>query len=271
MATICPAHPDAWRAAFELVFAHLSPDERQTRVENALRLVGIDDIDPEGILTVRVEEQLVGAFVCVPLAGAGGLVWPPSVLDVPEQAALADQLVQAGRSWLRRRGAKVAQALLTPAEAPLAAPLERNDFTRITQLQYLRHDLADLPEASPLRLSCQMYEPSIADLFHQTLLRTYEDTLDCPELNGTRTIDEIIAGHKAQGEFDPGRWWLAWDADRPIAVLMLTKVFDENAWDLSYVGVVPEARGRGVGGALTQLALRQAQAARVRQLTLAVD
>src|SRR5262249_43970584 len=155
---------------------------------------------------------------------------------------------------------------------------ERAGLRHVTTLHYLRHDLQDLGEPQlPARATLQTYDAVDAALFHNTLLRTYEQTLDCPELNGARTIEEIIAGHQAQGEFDARRWWLAAErpeaerpeAVRPAAVLLVTKVFGEAAWDLSYVGVVPQERRRGWGRALTQLALRQARAAQATQLTLA--
>ena len=45
-------------------------------------------------------------------------------------------------------------------------------------------------------------------LFAETILQTYRDSLDCPGLNGVRQIEDIIAGHKASGEFDPALWFL---------------------------------------------------------------
>src|SRR5207247_6085165 len=158
---------------------------------------------------------LQGALVCVALAGAGGLLWPPNVA-VGVGVAVADQLAAAALSPCQKRGAKVAQALLTPRELPLAAPLERAGFRHVTSLQYLRHDLHDVDKAVqlPADTTLETYDRTDTALFQETLLRTYEHTQDCPELNGARTADEIIAGHKAQGEFDPRRWWLARVAQR---------------------------------------------------------
>ena len=52
---------------------------------------------------------------------------------------------------------------------------------------------------------------------------------------------------------------------------MVTELPEWNAWDLSYVGVVPEARGRGVGRELVCKTLFEARAAEAAQLTLSVD
>src|SRR5206468_2521593 len=113
--------------------------------------------------------------------------------------------------WLRQRGAKVVQTLLAPEEEGLAGPLLRNGFRRVTDLWYMRHErgtpLARLD--TPVRLTFRPFDEAEPELFQQTLLRTYEDTLDCPEVNGLRTVEEVLAGHRAQGTYDPGRWWLA--------------------------------------------------------------
>jgi len=52
---------------------------------------------------------------------------------------------------------------------------------------------------------------------------------------------------------------------------LLTKVFDWNVFDLSYLGVVPGKRGRGLGRQLAAKALRETQRAQAMRLTLAVD
>jgi ribosomal protein S18 acetylase RimI-like enzyme len=46
---------------------------------------------------------------------------------------------------------------------------------------------------------------------------------------------------------------------------------DAQGWDISYLGLVPEARGRGLGKELVRKALFEARAADALQLTLAVD
>ena len=54
-------------------------------------------------------------------------------------------------------------------------------------------------------------------------------------------------------------------------MLILTEMPDWGAWDLSYVGVVPEARGRGVGRELVRKALFEAKVAEAPGMILSVD
>jgi ribosomal protein S18 acetylase RimI-like enzyme len=90
-------------------------------------------------------------------------------------------------------------------------------------------------------------------------------------VNGVRTIEEVIAGHKAQGIHDPQLWWLARSAGQPAGVLLLTQMPDAPELDVIYVGVVPEARGRGFGLELVLKAIYETRLAEQRQLTLSVD
>jgi len=175
--------------------------------------------------------------------------------------------------WLRGKGTKVAQALLTPDEAPLAASLERNGFTHVTHLWYLFREIDPVVEvqdqASPLKY--QSFDTCELGSFRQTLLRTYEETLDCPEVNGIRTIDEVIAGHQAQGRFVPQRWWLTLKGNEPVGVLMLSELSESVEWEIAYMGLVPEARQQGFGRQLLCQAVQEARGAGITRVTLSVD
>jgi ribosomal protein S18 acetylase RimI-like enzyme len=268
-----PARPDELAAAFRLAFQHLAAADREVRVHNALDLISQRELDPAGVLVVRGEGGLLGSLVCTPVAGASGLVWPPQVADHCDGVPVEDALVQAATCWLEGQGARLMQALLGGRDVPLAAPLERNGFCHITRLWYLRHNLelsADLLRTDE-RLTYTTYADGDRELFQRTLLRTYEQTLDCQEVNGVRTVEEIIAGHRAQGVHDPGRWWLAFDDGQPVAVLLATELPETDGWDLSYLGVVPEARRRGLGRQLTRKAILEAREAEAGQLLLSVD
>ncbi len=270
-AAISRARPDEWAEAFRLAFQHLSPAARDSRVVSAMHLLESGQLDPAGVLVAR-DGDLAGALVCQPVAGAGALVWPPQVRDGAAREPVEDGLLREGSAWLRQRGARLGQALLAPTEAHLAPALERNGFPHVTTLWYLRHNL-NLPLAflrRPPRLTFIPY-PDDSERFRHTMLRTYDATLDCPEVNGVRSMDEVLAGHRAQGVHDPRRWWLATDGAEPVGVLLLTETPDLEAWDVAYVGVVPEARRRGWGRELMHRALCAAHASDAHQLVLSVD
>jgi ribosomal protein S18 acetylase RimI-like enzyme len=265
-----PARTEDWGAAFRLIFQYLPTQERENRCANALRLLQRGELHSQGLFLVRGPAGLCGALLCLPVPGCSALLWPPGVVE-DRRAELEGALLQHACSWLRQRGVKLVQTLLAPEETFLADPLLRNGFSAVTRLWYMRHDL-NLPVDclnTPSRLNYQTFADDA--LFRQTLLRTYEGTLDCPEVNGIRGIDEVLEGHRAQGAFDPDRWWLVRDGELPMGVLMMTEIPESGDWEVAYMGVAPEARRCGFGREMLLHALCEARAADVSTVTLSVD
>lgn len=266
------ARPEDREAALRLVFQHLPASERDKRVANALHLIELGRLNSEGLFVVRSGQSVSGAMICLPIPGAGAQVWPPQTMSMARTGETETALIHHAVAWLRECGAKLGQALLGPDEVHLATSLQRNGFQHITSLWYMRR-----PACLPLgvvqrpRLTYQAYDADAPDLFARTLLRTYEGTRDCPEANGVRTITEILDGHKADAGPNLEHWQLAYDRERPVGVLLVSESAEWDAWEVAYVGVVPEARGQAFGRELMLKALVEAQAAEVTQLTLCVD
>lgn len=271
--TPVPVRADELPAAFRLLFQNAAPDDRETRIANALGLVRRGELDTQGLFVLRGAGRLLGAVLCLRLPGRSALVWPPQCIPDKHRTAFEDALLLCAVEWLRGRNVQVAQALLSPAEAERAAALPRNGFAHVTQLLFLRRDLSLPPPRLKSRagLTYRTYNPSDAALFHQTLQHTYKDTLDCPELNGVRDVEEVVAGHRGQNHFDPELWRLALAGGLPVGVLLLMRSPDAHDWEISYVGVTPEARRRGFGRELVLKALAEARSAGVPHLTLSVD
>lgn len=264
--------------ALRILFQHCSRVERQEAI-GKLRAFLDGELNAEGLLVARQRDQIKGVILAVPAAGAAGLIWPPQITE-PSQAAVEDALVHSAVNFLRKKSAKIVQALLQPHEMPLGRSLERNGFAHITSLEFLRYSLHLTPEQfnasetlvnASETLAFENYGVATKERLETTLLATYDGTLDCPELNGVRTIDEIIAGHQAQGVFDPGKWRLAMHEGNPVGVLLLSEVPEWHAWEIVYLGIVAAARGRGFGRQLVLKAVREACQSGARQLIVSVD
>ncbi len=63
-------------------------------------------------------------------------------------------------------------------------------------------------DARALDFDWQPFDASIAEEFRAVLQATYTGSLDMPELEGTRGLEDILAGHQAAGLFVPERWRL---------------------------------------------------------------
>lgn len=253
-------------AALHKALARLPEAQRSTRVQDCLQLLHTGVLDPGGILVARRGNAIAGVQVCAPLAGAACLFWLPTGDD-----DCLDLLVQAGLDWSRSIGCKIAQALALADEAAYTAPLLRHGFRPITHMLQLVRDLGNIPQEGAAPIRFEAYRPETLSLFASTLERTYQGTLDCPELNGKRTIDEILAGHRGQGKFHPDCWWLTFLGAVPVGVLMLVEMPDGLTWELAYLGIVPEFRGQRLGRAMTLHALQALRNRPASRMLLAVD
>jgi ribosomal protein S18 acetylase RimI-like enzyme len=265
--TINQARPADYAAAFRLAFRHLDKADQEHRVNVALDLIQKKELDPAGLWVAREDDVIMGSLLCQPMPGAAGLVWPPQIVDA-ERRIIEDLLIQHACAWLRRQGARLAQALMPVEEAHLALALERHGFEHITALSYLRGWLERAPADEPKGLTFIPYDAD-PRRFEATQQLTYEGTQDCPELTGVRTIEEIMEGHRAQGLSN--RWWLAEEAGQAVGVLFLVDAAELKSVDVSYVGVTPRARSRGLGRQLLLKAIAEARQAGAKQITVSVD
>lgn len=218
------------------------------------------------------------------LARRGGrIVWAALPIISPGKTMLvvaggaspadAGPVVDALCDLARGRGVHLAQTLLDPADEASRELFKRHGFAELTELLYL-HVLVRKPlpaPALPEGFSWATYSPQTHEQFAQTILRSYEGSLDCPALNGLREIEDIIAGHKAAGEFDPRFWFLLREGEAPRAVLLLSRVPRADGLELVYLGLAPEARGRGLGDLLMRQATWAVREMNVALLSLAVD
>ncbi len=144
----------------------------------------------------------------------------------------------------------------------------------MTDLVYLGRS-ADSPIPLPDSIPRFEWEPfhhaNEAD-FRSVLAQTYLGSLDMPELEGVRSLDDVISGHQAAGRFDPSRWQLGRLPAEPAAqaLLLLADQPDRETWEVAYLGLTPSARGRGLGLQTLAHALDLTRPHRDR-LELAVD
>ena len=107
--------------------------------------------------------------------------------------------------------------------------------------------------------------------FAQLVDATYQDTLDCPAVNGVRSVEDVLQGYQATGHFDPQRWFIVRHQGEDVGCLILTDYPELATWELIYVGLVPAARGRGWGLSVVRHALWLCGQASRNRLILAVD
>lgn len=233
--------------------------------------------------------------VCLPVIGAGRTVMlfvsgglgggPPEASR--DRATAIREAVRLAFSGYGEK-AHLVQALAQPRERWAAASFEMAGLKRLTDLYYLAKSLQIREAASqvaagrPIRpLGDAVWPAGITvraldgsaeselDL-RRALEASYEETLDCPELAGMRTLDDIIAAHRDVGTFDPALWWLVEREGTPEGCVLLNKCPVQSCVELVYVGISPAVRGLGLGRVLLQRAIA-ASSAHGRELRCAVD
>lgn len=268
--------PEDWRReALGVLYRKADGPIRARLVDEALAGAVGGTIDLSGLWVARRRGRVVGALLTQALAGRAAAVWAPEVLEGWGRSATARRLLVEALARHRDDGIVIAQALVDDSvSARSAADLARGGLPRVTVLDYLDRD-ADapiLPRPPRLDFAYRGFGPETEDEFRSVLRATYAGSLDMPELEGVRSLDDVIAGHRAAGRFDPSRWLVGRLPGEPdaAAVVLLSEVPDRDTWEVSYLGLTPAARGRGLGLAALEHA-RSTAARQVPRLELAVD
>ena len=219
-------------------------------------------------------------WAILPVVSPGRTVLLLAPADLPAGDALpaAGLLIDAVCDAAGQRGVRLAQVLLDPSNGAARDVYVARRFRLMAQLDYLETVFRRPLPAPPLPpgMGWVEYSPATHPLFAATILETYRDSLDCPGLNGLRDIDDVIAGHKASGEFDPATWFLLAErppgdaaaggagAPPPLGVLLLSRMSRGDGFELVYLGLTPAARGRGLADLLMRQAIAVVTAAGAR-------
>ncbi len=199
------------------------------------------------------------------LSGALGVALVPR----GDSTAAVDAVAAAGCAWLRERGVKVCQAFVAEREGAEATALARHGFRPVTQLAYLRRAVGPSFGAPTPPVLWHPWPAEPTREHTDLLLATHDGTLDCPEMNDTRTPNEIVGGFRPTDVANRS-WWSASDESRAVGVLLLVGGPD-HVLEVSYLGLAPAARGRGLAGALLRFADDVARQMGHRELNVSVD
>ncbi len=212
--------------------------------------------------------RLVTATVALVSPGRAALV---SVSRCGPQDVIAATLqTQARAAW--QQGLRLLEILVVPGTPADQAVLQAADYRPLTTLVYLRGRADAVPRRPTTNeLEWRSYTPQTAGIFERAIERSYEQSLDCPELSELRTVQDALAGHRAAGTFDSSLWWVAILNGEPVGVILLSRLPSQTGLELVYMGTAPAARGRGVGDALLERGFHCAAAAGATRVALAVD
>lgn len=252
---------DACRA----LFAH--GEHAALAARRFLAMFAEGELDPRGLLVAKDGDAIRGTIFTYRLGGAQAALWLPVAPD----DATRDALVAGALAWIHREPTKVIQTLIREPERSRTDALVRAGFRYITQLAFLSRTCS--PEDAkfvPKRLHFRPVSQLDGE-FADVLMQTFDGTLDVPELNGTRSTDEVLAGYRRVAGDEPPLYWMIECERATVGVLMLTPHSDDPTIELTYVGLVPSARGRGLGREAVDFALARAANSARHSVQLNVD
>jgi ribosomal protein S18 acetylase RimI-like enzyme len=222
-------------------------------------------------------DKVAAAILPVISPGRTALLLAPSgaALQGKSAEAALRAVVDPVCRFLANRDVQLAQALADPQDAAFERAFVAGGFDRMAELYYLQVQPPTPPSfpALPPGLSWLGYDESTHAIFGRAIMASYRDSLDCPALNGRRDVEDILAGHKASGTFDPALWFVLRDdaADAPLGVLLISQSLRGESAELVYLGLSPAARGHRLGELMMRQALATVASHELGRLSLAVD
>ncbi len=272
--TIQVIHPprERWGNVLNLVLSKRPFAERIRLAEGLIKQAppAARDAGFTGLLEARAGDTTLGATLAVIQPGRTALVYQPRLIAGADPQARA--LLRAGRdAFLQKHDVCLAQEVL-PLDALDDATTARADGYNIAvELLYLAADRATFPSTPPAgELRLEPYQAGQEQRLADILIRTYIRTLDCPEINGVRSAIETIDGYASAGKYDPLLWGLLRHCKQDVGCVIVAQ-HEGGAAELVYVGLVPEARGRGLAREAIAWAMWLARCADCGLISVAVD
>jgi GNAT superfamily N-acetyltransferase len=205
------------------------------------------------LLFARTADRVVGLMTAIAQEHGVGLMFPPELADDADADKTALRLVQAAVAHLKASGCSFCQLVLPTPDREKSAPFAAAGFVHLTDALILHRSLAEAPPIRPGGIVSVACDP-IRD--RETLEGLIGEigvgSLDCPELDVWRTPRSLLEGHRTAAGDHPAEWRLYEQSGKCVGAAFAFHDRDADCWELLFFGVVPEARGRGLGHAILQ-------------------
>ncbi len=225
-------------------------------------------------IVVTQDDRVIFTCCFIPHQGGSAFLFTSNCSSLSgADKEFAVEALRQMRQWACDDGCNLLQLLLETDDIVSQEICLRSGFRQLTELLYL-YRLMDnpIPRTSLIKgVSWQGYDQQHHELFKHVVSQTYVDSLDCPELEGLRTMDETIEAHMSAGEFDPSLWKILLLNDEPAGVMLLSALSDKITIELTYMGLLPQVHGQGLGKYLLKSVLAEVLKHKKTNITLAVD
>lgn len=242
---------------------------------DALQSSELGRLNLSGLLIAEAEDQLVGAALLMHQLDGVTLVWPPVIsCQAMSPSAVEDALMQRMCEDIDEADSRLSQVLLAPGDTAESELVTRFGFEHLADLCFMARSVsADDVALSPNdgELEFDVFDESRADRFAHVIERSYQDSLDCPFLDGFRSGRAALVSHRLSGQFDPAGWRLYRQGTDEIGIALMNEHPEQNAIELVYFGIVPEFRGQGFGRRMLSESIQAVAFTGRKTMFLAVD
>jgi ribosomal protein S18 acetylase RimI-like enzyme len=265
----CPMERTA--EALSLVLADIPPSQRRVYAGNLFEVEDPAEVSNEPLFVALCENTLVGAAWGQRQPGNFAVFWPPQLVNPDNR--VAQQLAENVVRMLDATTIEMTQVLLSEEQEASLGILTQAGFRHLAELLYLTCESPHFPRdvVSDTELDFVPYHGTLHARLRRSIERTYEGTLDCTALNGVRDVDNVISGYQSTGVFRSENWLIVRAGGNDVGVLLLAEHPQARHWELMYMGLLAEARGKGWGRQITRHAQWLAGRAGVERIVLAVD
>ena len=270
-AQIRPARTDEAAEALSLLYRSRRDEDRYAEVAAGLTSLRSGRVASESLFVACRGGQLVGVVWAILAPGRTAVVVPPQITSgEPEETATA--LFDRADRFLTGAEVRLAQSLLVRGDRAAEQRLTQSGFQRAAEMSYMACLLSESHSTAPTsELTFVQYRPEQRARLAELIEQTYVGTLDCPALNGLRRIEDVVDGYRATGSSGHRYWYFAQSQQRDVGCLLLADFPEYDQMELVYTGLVPSARGMGLGRVLTHQAQWIARRIGRSRMVLGVD
>lgn len=223
-----------------------------------------------GLYVAVSEAEVRGVAWAYPLPGRQVNMWLP-VLIPGEPIATGSGLLEALDRHAERSDARLTMAAWRSGNDTLHM-VASQAYRYITDMGRMECHLPDeLPEIDDPALQFLPYRACDGERLKAVLVRTSQDSLDCPGLRGSRHVDDILHGHLHRDQLVPSHWRIVHCHGRDVGCVLVSRHQVRQDCEVVYLGLVPEARGQGWGRLVIRQAQRLARSAGAKRLLLGCD
>jgi ribosomal protein S18 acetylase RimI-like enzyme len=212
----------------------------------------------EAHLVAERAGRIVGRMESVLNEPYSAVLIDPIVCDGEDVEEVASVLIDEGLRAARSIGAAQIELILEsylPYLERLGILVAKLGFRRRFEKALYARDLADFPTAASAR---PLEFRTIADMGDAAAIRVIGDVLKAPlnrfemDVAPESMFQQVKDLCHRNGVFHPEDWLIAFQRGREVGIVMpaLTELVTRRG-TIMFVGVIPEARGRGLGLALT--------------------